>query len=201
MHHPELESFDVNLHRLLSKKLSIKNAIVTPTQVVPEPATGDGSLKADYRITGDDLTKLSWQQFEALCAELFDKVYNASWSALTNYGADFGADVVVQASDYAVLLQCKHTKNFPAHTYQGHQAIQQVAQARIMYEKELDVPVTQQIVVTNYNGLSVKTQTIAKNYQVSLIDYHELEHLLNTYEINIKNIYRRLSQKRFVVKA
>ena len=37
LHHPELESFDANLHRLLSKKTSLKDAVVTPEQVVPNP--------------------------------------------------------------------------------------------------------------------------------------------------------------------
>ena len=71
IHHPEYQSFDVNLHQLLSKKSLLKDAVVAPEQVVPSP---EGIQVRDWsptrRICFDDISKLSWQQFEALCAEL-----------------------------------------------------------------------------------------------------------------------------------
>ncbi len=36
LHHPEFESFDVNLHRLLTKKTLLKDAVVTPEEVQPQ---------------------------------------------------------------------------------------------------------------------------------------------------------------------
>lgn len=38
LHHPEFESFDVNLHRLLTQKTLLKDAVVTPEDVIPQPA-------------------------------------------------------------------------------------------------------------------------------------------------------------------
>ena len=68
VHHPELESFDANLHRLLSKKTSLKDAVVTPEQVLPSPpGFGADFFTLDHRITQEDLFKISWEQFEALC--------------------------------------------------------------------------------------------------------------------------------------
>lgn len=37
LHHPNYESFDVNLHKLLSKKIMLKDAVITPEQVMPKP--------------------------------------------------------------------------------------------------------------------------------------------------------------------
>lgn len=50
--HPEMESFDVNLHKLLSKKTQLKDSVVTPEQVIPMPE----GIKGSKGLIDDQIT-------------------------------------------------------------------------------------------------------------------------------------------------
>ncbi|MDQ7075321.1 MAG: SNF2-related protein [Gammaproteobacteria bacterium] len=198
IHHPEYQSFDVNLHQLLAKKSLLKDAVVTPEQVVPSP-TGFAQKEwsPSQRISSDELVKLSWQQFEALCAELFAKVYQADSCWLTADGADYGADVVLVKKDEVILIQCKHTVR--GH-HNGHKAVTEVCAAKIKYAAELSKPVTSLIFATNAGRLSEKTRKAAKLYWVEVVGKSELSKLLESHEIQYIDLLRRLDKERFTVK-
>jgi hypothetical protein len=110
IHHPSFQSFDVNLHQLLTKKSQLKDAVVTPEQVIPAPGGMEGGgWTPSHRINFNDVVKLSWQQFEALCAELLLREFESENCWLTNNGGDYGADIVLTKGKSATLVQCKHT--------------------------------------------------------------------------------------------
>jgi hypothetical protein len=196
-HHPTYESFDVNLHQLLSNKTLLKDAVVTPEQVMPNPGGfGEGLTEPGHIITADDLHRLSWNQFEALCAELFLKKYEASSCWLTQNSSDYGADVVLVTGAKGQLIQCKHTKGAK---YDGYKAIQEIHSARTKYSKELEKSIETLIFVTNAKILSAKTKTIADQYDVQIFSYNEITALLEKHAITFKMVLTRLSKSRLKV--
>ena len=194
LHHPEFESFDANLHKLLSKKTSLKDAVVTTEQVIPTPqGFGSNVFTPSHRITPDDLLKISWEQFEALCGLLMAKSLNASSCWLTKSGADYGADAVVLTDSYGYLLQCKHTKNS---SYDGYRAVTEVYTAKLKYEHGLYKSFSHLLFLTNAKQLSSKTRQIAKDYGVEVMSYDQIESLLKLHHISFEQILTFLKKKR-----
>lgn len=197
LHHPSFESFDVNLHRLLTKKISLKDAVVTPEQVMPTPdGFGTDDIRPTHQVCADDLQRLSWQQFEALCAELFSKNIGASDCWLTQSGSDFGADIVLLSGGVGTLVQCKHTTGAK---YDGYKAISEVHSATVKYGVELEKEMKTLIFATNAKILSARTRKIAKQYKVNIYSYQEILELLAKHSISYEMILRRLQKKRMQV--
>ena len=158
-HHPVYESFDVNLHKLLSNKTLLRDAVVTPEAVMPNPGGfGEGFTSPGQIITADYLQQLSWQQFEAACAELFLKEFSTSSCWLTPR-LDYGADVLLQTGAFGKLVQCKHTKGLK---YDGYSAILEVYSAKPKYSLELEINIETLIFATNAKILSAETKKIAE---------------------------------------
>ena len=194
LHHPTFESFDANLHRLLSKKTSLKDAVVTPEQIVPTPdGFGEHTFTPAHRLTTDDLSKISWEQFEALCCLLMAQELNASDKWLTKTGSDYGADAVVFTDDIGYLIQCKHTKNAG---YDGHKAVMEVQTAKIRYENALQKELSNLVFMTNAKQLSAKTRKIAQEYGVEILSYENLAALLEKHSISFKQMLSFLKAKR-----
>ena len=190
LHHPEGDSFDVNLHKLLSKKTLLKDAVVTVEQVLPEmPQSGS---QVNRRLNSSDLTKLSWQQFEALCAELFFKDLSAKSGWLTPVN-DKGADVALVHDDVATLIQCKHTRN---NGYQGYAAIQEVIGAKSFYADLLKRDVGNLFFVTNAKKVSSEAKRVAKVSGVTVFTYNDLAALLNKHSVEFRDVYARLEKPR-----
>ena len=190
LHHPRGDSFDVNLHKLLSKKTLLKDAVVTVEQVLPEmPESGS---QINRRLEASDLSKLSWQQFEAVCAELFMKDLSASncWLTPTN---DKGADVALFHANEATLLQCKHTKNS---NYRGYKAVQEVKSAEPIYSKHLDCDVKNLFFVTNAKRVSAEARSVAEISGVQIFAYAELSELLEIHAIKFGDLFSRLEKAR-----
>jgi SNF2 family DNA or RNA helicase len=196
LHHPEFESFDVNLHKLLSQKSLLKDAVVTPGEVLPSPAGSDKQgLLPDSVIQFDDLIKLSWKQFEALCVELLAKEFNAQSAWLTKDGADFGADGVLAFENTAILIQAKHKSG----TYKGHQAVQEVAQANKIYEDALGRKIEKRLFATNATKLGKNTFEIAKQLDVEVLDGNILGEMCQRHKIQMKQVLTRLQKQRFTL--
>ncbi|MBM96236.1 MAG: helicase [Oceanospirillaceae bacterium] len=193
--HPELMSFDENLHQLLSKKSSLRDAVVTPEQVLPEP---EGFVQSGFtdglRIEPEHLRSLSWQQFEALAAELLAIEWQATSCMLTNDGPDHGADAVVQVDGKICLLQCKHTNN--QSTFDGYKAVQEVYGAKPVYESGLGQPVEKLLFVTNACRLGNKTRATAKDCGVEVLDGSQLARLLREHDIPFSLVNKRLQARR-----
>ena len=193
--HPEVESFDVNLHRLLAAKTMLKDAVITPEGVLPNPG-GFGDIEAlvSNPITFDDCLKLSWQQFEALAVELLTRELGAGNAWLTKSGNDFGADGVLVTGDQIVLIQVKHTGG----KYDGYKAIQEVVGAKPVYESSMKKTVRGLYFLTNATKLSTRTRTIGEDCSVEICAGAELAELIQRHHISYKEILSRLDKPRFV---
>ena len=197
LHHPKHQSFDVNLHQLLSKKSLLKDSVVTPEQVIPKlDGIDQKTWSPERQITSENLRELSWQQFEALCAEILQKEYSASSCWLTRNSADFGADVVLVLEGSGVLVQCKHTTG---NLYDGYHAIQEVHSARVRYEAELNKSFDRLVFITNAARLSRQLRNLAKQYSVEVIDGNLLTDLLRKHRISYQAVLSRLNKDRISV--
>lgn len=195
-HHPVYESFDVNLHKLLSNKTLLRDAVVTPEEVAPSPGGfGEGFTSPDQIMTADYLQRLSWQQFEAACAELFFKEYAASSCWLTPR-LDYGADVVLKTGAFGKLVQCKHTKGVK---YNSYSAILEIHSARPKYSLELNINIETLIFATNAKILSAETKKTAEQYNVQIYSYNEIAVLLEKHAITFHMILTRLGKNRLQV--
>lgn len=196
-HHPDLESFDVNLHRLLSKKTLLKDAIVTPEQVLPSPPGFEvGAFTPDHKIVQEDLSKISWEQFEALCGLLMAQKLGADSCFLTRPGSDYGADVVVTKGKEGCLIQCKHTKNS---SYEGYKAILEVYSARTKYENSVGATFSTLLFMTNAKKLSTKIRDLAQKYSVDIISHSDFCTLLDVHHISFVQVLTLLKKKRLNV--
>lgn len=195
--HPQMESFDVNLHRLQSKKTQLKDAVVTPEDVLPMPNGIDRStlLATDKTITLKDINKLSWQQFEALTVEVMAKEHNADSAWLTASGADKGADGVIDIGKQLLLIQAKHTKG----RYDGYAAVQEVSGAKVPYEKVIGKPIQTLLFMTNATVLSKRTKEMAAQCDVQVIHGEGLVSLVAKHQINFKQVLTRLDKSRLQI--
>lgn len=194
--HPEIESFDVNLHRLLATKTMLKDAVVTTEDVLPNPV-GFGSTEAlvSNPITFEDCSKISWQQFEALAIEVLSRELGASSAWLTKSGNDFGADGLMTVGNGNVLIQVKHTGG----KYDGYRAIQEVVGAKPVYESSLGKKVERLYFITNATQLSKRSRDIAKDCLVDICSGSELADLLVKHNVSYRDILSRLDKSRMVV--
>lgn len=196
LHHPTFESFDVNLHRLLSQKSMLKDAVVTPGEVMPNPTGSDKhSLGADSIITFEDMQLLSWKQFEALTLELLSREYQADSAWLTKDGSDFGADGVLTFATQAILIQAKHKQG----AYKGHNAVQEISNANAIYGQHLGREIIKQVFITNATNLAKSTWEIADKLNVTVIDGNELGELCERHPITFGQVLTRLSKERYVI--
>ena len=115
LHHPEHDSFDLHLHRLLAKKIDLKDAVVAPEIVTPESfqhtdilgrTSGQGTFPP---LSDQDLDLVGWEQFEAMVAELLCRIFDGG-AQLTPVSNDKGCDVVLVSTHGNLLAQCKQTK-------------------------------------------------------------------------------------------
>jgi len=197
LHHPTFESFDVNLHRLLSQKSLLKDAVVTPGEVMPDPSGADKKgLGSNSIINFDDIARLSWKQFEAFTLEVLARKYQSDSAWLTNDGPDFGADGVLAFNDHAILIQAKHKKG----SYEGYKSVQEIASAKEIYSKQLGRVVTEKIVITNATQLSKNTRNIANQLNVTIIDGNDLRELCEQHQIMFGQVLNRLEKSRYLIK-
>ncbi len=195
--HPEMESFDANLHRLLTKKTQLKDAVVTPEEVMPIPdGVGEGTIPSEKLLSFRDVSRLSWSQFEALALELLAREYSANSSWLTKQGNDFGADGVLDTNAGSALIQVKHTKKA---AFDGYKAVQEVAAAEKLYASALGKEISTLYFVTNATKLSKKTRDVAKTLSVEIITGQSVSDLLDRHNITFHQVLVRLDKKRLEV--
>lgn len=197
LHHPTFESFDVNLHRLLSQKSMLKDAVVTPGEVMPNPTgSGGNHLSVDSIITFEDMPRLSWKQFEAYTLEVLAREYQADSAWLTKDGSDFGADGILATNrNESILIQAKHKHG----TYKGHTAVQEISNAKVLYGKHLGREISKLIFVTNATQLAKSARDIAEQLEVTVIDGNQLKELSERHTITFGQVVSRLSKDRYVL--
>ncbi|MBT7409853.1 MAG: DEAD/DEAH box helicase family protein [Methylococcales bacterium] len=199
LHHPsgEIESFDVNLHRLLSKKTQLKDAVVTPEQVIPFPSGIDTNQHpSTHQITIKDVHSLSWKHFEALCAELFSKEFDVDSCWLTNDGPDFGADIALIKGNNGWLIQCKHTK---AAKYQRYMEVLEVFTSQKRYSNAQNKNYDQLLFATNAKSISAKAKELAIEHSIEIYTLKEISELVEKHKITYEDILNRLNKKRLKI--
>lgn len=191
--HPEVESFDVNLNRLLSSKQGLKDAVMVPDEVSPDEMITSGVFGEKFESTESSLTitdvdRLNWDMFEALIATIYAK--QGFETILTSKGRDKGADVVVLEGDSGcILVQAKHTERLDR--FDGYSAISEVYGAGPHYSSTLGRAVSGHKVFSNAARFSDEAVRHAKTYNVELAARKDLEQLLKRTNITHGDLIRR----------
>ena len=190
--HPEADSFDTNLNRLLASKQGLKDAVMVPDEVSENAMIASGIFGQEFSnketpVSIDDVTRLGWEMFEALVAELYAR--QGSDVLLTQKGRDKGADVVLLEKDNGcTLIQAKHTKRAQIN---GYVAIQEVHGSVPYYQEKLGHKVTGKQVFTNAERFSDEAIKHARIYGVELVTRKELSKLLKKTSITHGELMHR----------
>lgn len=189
-HHPQFESFDVNLHKLLSTKTLLKDAVITPEEIKPVPG-GLNELSDDDVITTNNMANLNWQQFEALVALVFTQKTAAVTTLLTET-TDKGADVILSTATGAHLIQVKHvTTAF----YNAQRALDELLTAQNEYLD--DTGDNRLTFVTNAVNVAVSSQKFAGKNNINVIDGQSLATALSEYPVKYGEIKSLLLNERY----
>lgn len=163
LHHPEMASFDVNLHHLLSKKTNLKDAVVTPEDVdLQNTGIFNTPAMEDRAVNEKDLKTIPWEHFEALVAELFNRHFDAE-TYLTAKSNDRGCDVVALSPKGNMLIQCKHTTK---HALSGEGPVRELLAAPSYYKDQMCKTFDRSLLVTNAKTFSKQTRGAAKRENI-----------------------------------
>lgn len=190
--HPEMDSFDVNLNKLLMSKSALKDAVVTPETVQFHDFVNMGMFgqraKAISRVKIEDIQSFSGEIFEALVAEIYAREENEVF--LTPYSGDRGCDVVVLSKRNGnKLVQCKKTQNI--RQLDGDSPIREIYASKPFYETKFNKKFKILEVYTNAKKYSRKGIHAAKNYNTILKRQRDLIEALKRYEITFEHILKR----------
>ncbi|MCK5716243.1 MAG: restriction endonuclease, partial [Thiomargarita sp.] len=185
--HPSYNSFDLNLHHLLSRKIDLKDAVVT-IQDIPFNEIANSSMfdcvqtnpPSTVRLQPEDLRRISWKIFEALVAELLVCEYGGD-AYLTKHN-DKGCDVVLISPKKNMLVQCKATSQM---ALRGDSFVREIQGAQTWYENKMATQFTFLTVITNAHSYSNEAKKIAKMYSVELFDYNWLKKRLQQHSIEL----------------
>lgn len=205
LHHPEINSFDVNLNRLINRKSNMKDAVVTPETVDPDElgksVFPDASRHSDGKetlpdkepeyIQAEKLTYLSWEQFEAFSVELI-AAYAGGEAKLTAKGVDSGADGVVFSSAGNILIQAKHTKSRTMNA----DVSAEVYKAKPLYENTTGKSFERLIAITNAERYSSRVRRDAELRGVELMTIKDIKKILKKHSVDIETVTARLDKER-----
>jgi SNF2 family DNA or RNA helicase len=197
LHHPELDSFDLNLHRLLTKKIDLKDAVVTPEVVGPEmfQQTNIFGRTTEYSISPlsqSDLDHLGWEQFEALVAEMLRRVLGGEVQ-LTPVSNDKGCDVVFTSDRRNLLAQCKYTKH---EVLQGDTFVREIYAAQKFYEDHFGKQLGEPAIFTNARKIGPQGRKAAASFGVTLYGRSWIVEHLRQHNITKSDLLRRLDKPR-----
>ena len=173
--HPEKESFDQKLDKLLTLKSGLSEAVVTPDSVdASELADILGGSKAPQEsyIQPSGLHGLKWDLFEAFVAELLagDLAEKVILSPAQN---DKGCDVIAigwRGENW--LIQCKH-KQDPTGAV-GHSSVREIVGSRSYYAEKLNMKFQKLAVFSNVRKFDKNAQEFAKRDHVDLFGLREI---------------------------
>jgi hypothetical protein len=197
LHHPNHDSFDVHLHRLLAKKIDLKDAVMAPEIVTQESFQQTGIFG---QVTGhlmphlseDDLDVMGWRQFESLIAEILCREFDGD-VLLTPASNDKGCDVVLISARHNVLAQCKYTKHI---VLQGDMFIREIFASRRFYETRLGKEFDRLAVFTNAKKIGRQGQAAAASHEVQLHERSWILKRLRKYTITKFDVLKRLDKSR-----
>ncbi len=197
LHHPEHDSFDLHLHRLLAKKVDLKDAVVAPEIVTRESFQqtdlfGRAAAQGTPSLSEKELALIGWEQFEALVAELLCRVFDGGVQ-LTPVSNDKGCDVVLLSDHGNLLAQCKYTKR---EVLQGRSFIGEIVASQKFYADHFAKDFGQLAVFTNGKKIGKQGKKDAKLCNVELYDRSWLLENLRRHPITKLDLLRRLDKPR-----
>jgi SNF2 family DNA or RNA helicase len=198
--HPTKDSFDLNLHRLLSRKVDLKDAVVTSQDIRPEEMADSGLFgeerpASNSRLLLDDVVDMEWETFEALVAELLVLEYSGD-AQLTRRSNDKGCDVVLRSPEKNLLVQCKATAE---RQLRGDSFVREVQSARTYYQAKLNEEFPNLGVFTNARSYSKDGKQAAKLYGVDLFTFDWLKKSLLRHSVDRAALLRRLDRNRLTI--
>lgn len=173
--HPEKESFDQKLDKLLTLKSGLSEAVVTPDSVdASELADILGGSKAPQEsyIQPFSLPGLKWDLFEAFVAELI-ATDDAERVILSPAQNDKGCDVIAigwRGENW--LIQCKH-KQDPTGIV-GHSSVREIVGSRSYYAEKLNMKFKKLAVFSNVKKFDKNAKEFAKRDHVDLFGLREI---------------------------
>ena len=199
LRHPNAETvtFDQNLNRLLNEKSALKDAVVTPEDVQPDDVMRNvfskgGPAPPEVDLQARDIHTLGWKRFEAFCAVLLGKVYDAQ-TQLTA-AKDHGCDVVLRGKINA-LIQCKFSERSDA-VYNSEGVVKEIFWAQKKYNDALHEEFKKLFAISNARGFSRRVKQSAKSRKVTLVDQSQLKKWLKRYPVTRNEVAQKLSQER-----
>ncbi len=206
LEHPtrEITTFDTGLDRLISQKKRLAGSLgLIPVQPVSMDELVDSVIKGAANqtsnppvyLSADSASKLSWELFEALIAEIFDR--ESDRVILTSRGRDHGADVVAigHGGNENVLIQVKTTRS---DKLDSEEAIREVEGSLRYFESTLGLKFTGKCLHTNVRSFSKRTRKAAAIYDVRLEGEDWLRKALNKHRIRVADVVVRNSQRQTV---
>jgi HJR/Mrr/RecB family endonuclease len=139
-------------------------------------------------LSAESACALSWELFEALIAEIFDR--ESDRVILTSRGRDHGTDVVAigHGGKENILIQVKTTKS---DKLDSEEAIREVEGSLRYFESALGVTFTGKILHSNARGFSKRTRKAAAIYDVRLEGEDWLRSALKRHCIRIGDVIAR----------
>jgi hypothetical protein len=206
LEHPtrDITTFDTGLDRLIGQKKRLAGSLgLIPVQPVSMDELVDSVIKGAANqtssppvyLSADSASKLSWELFEALIAEIFDR--ESDRVILTSRGRDHGADVVAigHRGVENVLIQVKTTR---FEKLDSEEAIREVEGSLRYFESTLGVRFTAKYLHTNVIGFSKRTRKAASIYNVQLEGKDWLSNALSRHNVRVADVVARNAQRQSV---
>jgi hypothetical protein len=206
LEHPtrEITTFDTGLDRLICQKKRLAGSLgLIPVQPVNMDELVDSVIKgaanqtpnAPVYLSSVAACQLSWELFEALIAEIFDR--ESDRVILTSRGRDHGTDVVAIGHEGKenVLIQVKTTKS---EKLDSEEAIRQVEGSLRYFESTLGLRFTRRSLHTNVRGFSKRTRKAASIYDVHLEGEDWLRKALVRHQIRVADVVARNAQRQSI---
>ena len=204
LEHPtrDITTFDIGLDRLISQKKRLAGSLgLIPVQPVRMDELYDAVIKGAANNTPNppiylnakSACQLSWDLFEALIAEIFDR--ESDRVILTSRGRDHGADVVAigHGGKNNVLIQVKTTRS---DKLDSEEAIREVEGSLRYFESTLGLKFTKKLLHTNASSFSKRTKKAAKIYDVRVEGEEWLSKALSLHQIRVSDVVARNAQRK-----
>jgi hypothetical protein len=206
LEHPtrDITTFDTGLDRLISQKKRLSGSLgLIPMQSVSMDEIVEAVIKGAANLTPappvfldvEAACQLSWDLFEALIAEIFDR--ESDRIILTSRGRDHGADVVVIGHEGKrnILVQVKTTRS---NKLDSEEAVREVEGSQKYFEASLGLKFAEKHLHSNIRDFSKRTRKAATIYGVRLEGEQWLQKALSRHKVRVSDVVSRNSQRQSV---
>lgn len=193
----DITTYDIGLDRLIGQKKRLAGSLgLIPMQSVSLDELFDSVIKgaasktpnAPIYLNSKSACQLSWDLFEALIAEIFDR--ESDRVILTSRGRDHGTDVVAICHEGKenVLIQVKTTRS---EKLDSEEAIREVEGSLRYFETTLGLRFTAKCLHTNVRSFTRRTRKAAEMYDVRLQGEEWIRRALSRHQIRVADVVAR----------